>query len=281
MLTPNHTTPRWRPGARSLVVVLLILGTAAACGTSQLTGRADSSGTPVPTVPAGTDSATTATADATTVVTAGTTTPSTTAAEAELPGEPFEFGYPGAGDRLGVVGVAHDDVLNVRSLPGANQPVVGTLAPLALDVTTTGRLRHLPDENSVWAEIRNGAGVGWVNSYYLAYLGAADDWTSRAVEGNGGRIPTAASMEALGDIVTAPFGQHDRSEGSHTVQVTAATAGDLGEVTYDVVGLLDDAQVGWRLHVFGAPLPGGGFSLASVEAIGLCGRGVTADGACV
>lgn len=280
-MLPSIPTPvRRHHGVRLLVATVLVLGTAAACGTSQPTGRADSSSAPVATTTT-TGTASSGTADTTPIATGDTTTPATTVAGTELPGEPFDLGYPRAGDRLGVVGVAHDDVLNVRALPGANQPIVGTLDPLADDVTTTGRLRHLPAENNIWAEIEHGAGVGWVNAYYLAYLGAADDWTHQAVENNGGRTPTAASMEALGDTVTAVFGQHDRSEGSHTVQVTAATVGDLGEITYDVIGFLDDAQVGLRLHVFGAPLPGGGFSLASVEAVGLCGRGVTADGACV
>jgi hypothetical protein len=64
--------------------------------------------------------------------------------------------------------------------------------------------------------------------------------------------------------------------------VIPPTVGDLGEVTFDVVGLLDDAQLGWRLHIFGQPTEGGeGFSLKSVEATALCGRGVTEDGLCV
>ncbi len=62
------------------------------------------------------------------------------------------------------------------------------------------------------------------------------------------------------------------------MQSAAATVGDLGEVTFDVVGMPDDAQHGVRLHVFGTPLPGG-FALKSVEATVLCSRGVTA-GSC-
>jgi hypothetical protein len=56
--------------------------------------------------------------------------------------------------------------------------------------------------------------------------------------------------------------------------------GDLGEVTYDVIGLGDDAVFGFRLHVFGQPGAGGDFSLKSVERTILCGRGVS-DGLCV
>jgi hypothetical protein len=64
--------------------------------------------------------------------------------------------------------------------------------------------------------------------------------------------------------------------------VVTPTVNDLGEVTFDVVGLLDDSQLGWRLHIFGQPTEGGeGFSLMSVEATAFCGRGVTEEGFCV
>jgi len=57
--------------------------------------------------------------------------------------------------------------------------------------------------------------------------------------------------------------------------------GDLGDTTYDVIGLGDDAQLGWRLHVFGTPSESGeGFFLKSIERTLLCGRGVS-DGFCV
>ena len=59
----------------------------------------------------------------------------------------------------------------------------------------------------------------------------------------------------------------------------APSVGDLGEVTYDVIGLGDDSVRGYRLHVFGEGLgAGGGFYLKSVEARVLCARGVTAGG---
>jgi hypothetical protein len=60
----------------------------------------------------------------------------------------------------------------------------------------------------------------------------------------------------------------------------APTVGDLGEVTYDVIGLGDDAVYGYRLHVFGEPVTDG-FSLRTVERTYLCSRGVDADELCV
>lgn len=55
--------------------------------------------------------------------------------------------------------------------------------------------------------------------------------------------------------------------------------GDLGEVTWEVLGLADDSVWGLRLHVFGTPVPDG-FSLKSVEQTDLCLRGGSPDGFC-
>ena len=255
----------------------------AACGSSPPSGSAGSSGPPASaeaTTPSPTTPATTASTASTVPDSAATGAPSATGVpDASLPGEAFGIGYPAAGDVLAVVGVAHDDVLNVRSVPGASQSIVARLAPLADDVVATGRLRLLPDEQGIWTEVSHGGVTGWVNGIYLAYLGSVDDGTNRAVEANGGPIAEAPTMDALGAAVAALFDDPAPVEGTTTVQTAAATVGDLGEVTFDVVGMPDDAQLGVRLHVFGTPLPTGGFALKSVEVTGLCRRGVTA-GSC-
>jgi hypothetical protein len=63
---------------------------------------------------------------------------------------------------------------------------------------------------------------------------------------------------------------------------TPTSVGDLGEITMDVIGLADDAQIGWRVHICATPSQSGdGFVLKSVEATSLCGRGVTSDGLCI
>jgi hypothetical protein len=67
---------------------------------------------------------------------------------------------------------------------------------------------------------------------------------------------------------------------SDIVLVEAPTVGDLGEVTYDVIGLGDDAVRGLRVHVFGTPITEA-FTLRTVEVTVICGRGVDADGLCV
>ncbi len=268
--------------ARRLLAGLLLLG--AACGGSGPTGTAESAAAPAGgTQPTTAASATDAGSGATTPAVSGSDAgPAVTpVAEGGLPGEPFDFEIPRSGDRLAVVGVAHDDVLNVRILPGADQPIVEKLAPMADDVVATGRKRRLPDEGSIWAEVTQGVELGWVNASYLGYLGVVDDWTSQVVEANGGRVPAGASMEALGRTVVEVFVHTDPAANTRVVQVGPATAGDLGEITYDVVGFLDDSQLGVRLHLFGAPSEDGGFHLASVEATVLCSRGATDAGACL
>ncbi len=56
--------------------------------------------------------------------------------------------------------------------------------------------------------------------------------------------------------------------------------GDLGEVSYDLVGLGDDATWAMRLVIFGQKNNGSGFSLMSVEATSYCMRGLTQEGLC-
>jgi hypothetical protein len=87
-------------------------------------------------------------------------------------------------------------------------------------------------------------------------------------------------MEQLGQIVAASQASTDDPESRITLTV-APTVGDLGEVTFDVVGLADDSVLGVRLHVFGDPSGGAGFVLDTVELTVLCGRGGGGDGLCV
>lgn len=198
--------------------------------------------------------------------------PATTA----LPGGVINIG-PAAGQVLGVVGVPFDDVLNIRAAPGADQRIVARLDPLADDVVATGAARQLAD--TIWYEVRVVGVAGWANARFVAWLAGTDDVTAQIVESLGQR-PSAATMQDLGRIV-AEATASDEPPSRITVTV-AATTGDLGEVTYDVVGLPDDAIYGARLHVFGRPLDQGqGFSLASVERTYLCSRGRTPDGLCI
>ncbi|HZK48399.1 MAG TPA: hypothetical protein VFD74_02205, partial [Thermoleophilia bacterium] len=136
-------------------------------------------------------------------------------------------------------------------------------------------VRQLPD--SIWYEVQMGGITGWVSSAFVAYSGAVDDITAQVIQNLGGTAPSAETMVDLGLIVAEAMASDDPP--SRIVVTVAPHVGDLGEITYDGIGLGDDALRGYRLHVFGQPDESGeGFSLKSVESTLLCARGVTADG---
>jgi galactitol-specific phosphotransferase system IIB component len=253
-----------------LAVSMLILG---ACGED-----AASSTTTTTVVETTTSSlATTTTPMATTTsITAATTTSApattTTAGSSELPGEPIDFG-PAAGDTLAVVGVAHDDALNLRAAPGADQEILERIPPTYDALTAVGKTRELP--GSLWIGVDYEGTEGWVNLRYTGYLGDTTDITHTVTEQLGG-APGAETMLELGLIVAEGIAGDPSAD---IVMSVAPSAGDLGEVTFDVTGFEDDSVRGSRLHVFGQPIDEA-FLLASVEGTVICARGVDA-GACV
>ena len=250
------------------VLVLTTVLLAASCG--------DSADPTTTTAPPGTTVApTTTTAAPTTMATTSTTSttsaaPTTTA----LPGEPIDYG-PTAGDKIAVVGVRYDDVLNLRAAPGTDQTILTGLAPTYDNMIAKGNTRMLPA--SFWFEVDAGGTVGWVSARFVAYLGAVDDYTSRIVA-DVGETPFAETMLDLADIVADSLKSQGEPESRITTTVTP-TVGDLGEVTIDIIGFGDDALFGLRVVIFGQP-DGDGFSLMAAEGQSLCGRGV-ADGLCV
>lgn len=261
--------PGWsRAGARLLVVAALLAG----CG-----GGAETTSTASPTAPATAASPTSSPAPSQEPTSpASPTSPTSDATaqsgESRLPGE--QTTGPEAGSTLAVVGVAADDVLNVRDVPGIGGQVIGELDPLADDVEVTGRARTV--DRSVWWQIEGGAVEdGWVNARYLAWLGDTTDVTSELEE-----RPGAGSLEELADAVAelrAPFD----AEGLDVVVSAGPTVGDLGEITVDLVGFPDDAVRGERLHLFAVVDEGDQrFTLRTVERTLLCSRGVS-DGLCL
>lgn len=218
------------------------------------------------TIPAATT--TTSSIPATTSTTeAGTTTTT-------LPGEPVDYG-PVEGDVIAVIGVAYDDVLNLRELPGPTQQIIGEIPPTYEDLLALGETRNLP--GAFWIKVNYQGTVGWVHMSYIGYIGPTGDSTSFVVN-ELGEYPTADDMTTLGRIVADVFASPSDPE-SLVVVVVAESIGDLGEVTYDVVGIGDDAIRGLRLHVFGEAVTDG-FSLKSVEVTDLCGRGISPEGLC-
>lgn len=175
-----------------------------------------------------------------------------------------------------VIGVRHDDVLNLRAGPGTNQSILEEIPSTFTDLVARGNTRQLP--SSLWVEVSYENTTGWVSLRFVGYEGDTTDETARVVS-ELGETPVESSMTALGELVAEQFASQDEPE-SDIVQVTLVTTGDLVEVTYDVVGLGDDAVAGVRLHIF-AEQVSGGFSLKSVEVTVICGRGVDESSACV
>jgi len=218
--------------------------------------------------------------DATTTTTSQPTTSTTaTPVPAELPGERLDI-YPYEDAALAVVGVAADDVLNVRAAPGPSFEVVAELGPLEDGVTATGHNRQVGDDQ-LWVEVDTGAARGWVNGAYVAELGTTDDTTSQLYPEVADR-PLADTLVQLGEQVARDtFGRGgEGGTGGPTpriVVVDGPSVGDLGEITVDVLGFPDDAVLGERLHVFAEAEGGEAFRLRTVEATTLCRRGVADD----
>ena len=222
-----------------------------------------------------TAAAPTTTAGSTTnMVAETTTTPGASPATTVLRGEPVDMG-PSAGAVLGVIGVDHNDFLNLRARPGANQPIVGRIPPTYDSLIARGETRSIP---AFWTKVVYQGTEGWVNMSYLAYLGSVDDITARVIEDFGER-PEASTMAELGKMIAQWSASDDPP--SDIVMVVDEKGGDLGEVTFDVVGLGDDAVRAIRLHVFAENLDGH-FQLRTLEQTVLCdpARGVE-EGFCV
>lgn len=270
---------------RLIITAFALLLVTAACSTSADTtttigpdptssSTSTSAVTTTTIAPTTTSTSTTTSSSTTTTSVTTTTAPTTTTT---FPGTVIDFG-PRAGDVLAVVGVEYDDVLNVREKPGTDQAIVATLEPTYDNIVALGVTRQLP--RSFWYEVDVDGTRGWVSARFVAYLGSTDDITSGVVEQLGGTIPEASSMDALAEIVADTLVSIDPP--SVVTTTVAASAGDLGEITIDIIGIGDDSVRGFRLVIFGQSEDGGAtFGLKSVESTTLCDRGVTEDGLCV
>lgn len=80
---------------------------------------------------------------------------------------PLSQPTPGGMSNLyAVINVFPDDVLNIRSKPGVENAIVGTLQPDQSGLTRTGKTSSVGED--VWIEIQNpGGGTGWVNADFL------------------------------------------------------------------------------------------------------------------
>ena len=223
-----------------------------------------------------------------------------------LPGEPSDFG-PAEGAALVVVGVDHDDVLNVRDVPageiiatlGLLNPYVGLLevreapsgeilaSPDSWEdaIVATGRTRALP--TTTWHELRVAGLTGWSSAAHLAQLGATDDVTAHIIELLGQGLQADAMLD-LGFMVAETMAS-DEPPSRVVVSVAPFVFEAIGEITIDVLNIGDDSVMGFRLGIFAdagedwmSESPGP-FTLRVVSSTVLCypSRGVTEDGLCL
>ena len=232
--------------------------------------------------------------------------PGTPPPAGDLPGEPYEYG-PAEGVSLAVVGVDHDDILNVRDVPfGEIIATLGLANPIAYllevreapsgepiasydtwtgTIVATGRTRKLP--TTIWHEVQVAGLTGWASGAYLAPIGLTDDITAHLIDLLGER-PAADTLIELALLVGEALASEEPPS-RVVVTVGPSIFEALGEVTVDVLNLGDDSLLGYRLHLFATPSGDwmsddpGPFTLRTVERTVLCysHRGVTADGLCM
>ena len=258
-------------------------------------------GTAPPSAPSGTTPPSTSPTAMTPADDPGTPPPA-----GDLLGEPYEYG-PAEGDSLAVVGVDHDDILNVRDVPfGEIIATLGLANPIAYllevreapsgepiawydtwtgTIVATGRTRKLP--TTIWHEVQVAGLTGWASGAYLAPIGFTDDITAHLIDRLGER-PVAGTLTDLALIVGEAFASEEPPS-RVVVTVGPSIFEALGEVTVDVLNLGDDSLLGYRLHIFATPSGDwmsddpGPFTLRTVGRAILCysARGVTAEGLCI
>ena len=201
-----------------------------------------------------------------------TTTP-TTSTTTTMPGMAVDG--PPSGTVWSVVGVAHDDTLNVRSQPGVDSPIVGVLEPTEDAVTADGGARLVG--STIWWSVVVDALEGWASSSYLAMSGSTSDVTSAVTEANTGQRPSAESLDELAAEVARLRGADEM-----VVVVAPSEGTTTGEVVIDAFMFGDDSVRGERILVAGQRSDGDTvWGLYTAEATTLCWRGVDANSLCV
>ena len=159
----------------------------------------------------------------------------------------------------------------------AGAPVPATPTPTAVTPTPRASPSPLPTDTPIASTPSPPPATPTPPTQLEVFVGGTDDITSRVVEILGS-IPSAETMTALGYLVANAL-VPDVGEGAPRISVVEGPViGDLGEITLDAVGLMDDSILGYRLRIFAhLPEAEGGFTLKTVERTFLCSRGVIGD----
>ena len=216
--------------------------------------------------------------DAATTTSTGAVDSTTTTSDdepAELPGDLYNIG-PRAGEPMVVVGVAHDDVLNFRTLPDASSPIRATVAPQATspEVISMGEGRLLT--GSAWWHVTVDGQELWANSRFLGTLGDTYDSFDELSSRLGGDLEDP-SIEALVERLRAALSA-DGPEASATFVTDPDIGSGTQDVTVDLLGYGDDAIYGERIVLTVTDTTGSGspgVRLTAAEATLICSRGVS------
>lgn len=214
-------------------------------------------------------------------------TTSTTAGDAEIAGEPLDFG-PAVGTPLAVVGVAYDDTLNFRADPSPDADILQSHGPLADDLDTSALGSSWSAPSGVWWMVEVAGTEAWANQAFLGGLGAtinAFDQLSAELE-----VFEYDTVEAAALAVAALRASEDpESDIVFAGEPLAFETGGFAIV--DVMGLGDDSVKGERIRVDVATVfdeesgeegaqEVDHFVIVDIEITPICGRGLS-GGLCV
>ena len=159
-------------------------------------------------------------------------------------------GWPALHD---VIGVAADDVLNIRAEPNAEAKIVGTLAHDAVDVEVI-----MPSEDFEWGLVATGEGMGWASLDYL--VPGPGQWDGQFPE-----FTACSGTEPFWSLVregeTVTFDGLDLPGASAPIDFRESSLSHRGRHSFragDMVGVLSnelcndgmsDLEYGWELNL--------------------------------
>lgn len=160
-------------------------------------------------------------------------------------GKTFDYG-PDKGQPLYVVGVEHNDQLNIRNTPDANANILIQVPPLAPPLYSLGQGWQLPS-GAIWWQVESNDGqnsnLGWANLKYLAALGASIDITEKLSEIKNTKI------ENLANVIASTLTNNKMANNIVVIEPAHGIDAQGGAMQFDLLGFADDSVRGERIRV--------------------------------
>jgi len=190
-----------------------------------------------------------------------------------IPGEVLEIEAQEVEAQVVFIGVSVQDTIDVHALPGLDQPLAGQVPPGA-PLEPLGSAFQTED-GLTWWQVRAGDVQGWIQPN-IAYQGPAEDITDEV-------LATAADTTYPTALVASTRVANSVAAKEGAAEVMAITRADTqtrgGTFTTDLLGVSDDAQVGFRLLIT-VDETSDGWVPISVFQFPLCTNGVASTGDC-